>query len=263
MATPQAPQSATLPPPAAGAPEPHRLSTGYGLSWWSEGWRVFAAAPGTWIALVLIFFVLMFVLALIPFIGWLAHVLLFPVFAGGVMLGCDALARGEPLRVGHLFDGFGSARFGSLVILGLVMLAAGIVLSFVVVVVIFLTLGVAGLSTLTTLTDPANLDIHALYALGAALMIVFVVAFIGTGIIAMAFWFAPALVALDHEEPVTALRKSFVASLRNLDAMVVYGLIYIALSIVATIPLLLGWLVLAPMIFGSIYAGWRTIFARP
>jgi uncharacterized membrane protein len=44
--------------------------------------------------------------------------------------------------------------------------------------------------------------------------------------------------------------------------MVVYGLIYIALSIVATLPFLLGWLVLAPMIFGSVYAGWRTIFAR-
>jgi hypothetical protein len=81
------------------------------------------------------------------------------------------------------------------------MLAAGIVLSFVVVVVIFLTLGVAGLNTLTTLSDPASVDIHALFALGAALMIVFVVAFIGTGVIAMAFWFAPALVALDHEEP--------------------------------------------------------------
>ena len=261
MATPQAPQSATLSPPASGSPEPRRLSAGYGMAWWSEGWRVFAAAPGTWIGTVLIFFVLMFVMVLVPLIGGVAQTLLFPVFWGGLMLGCNALARGEPLRVAHLFDGFGSGRFGSLVILGLVMLAAGIVLALIVVTVGFMTIGIAGLSTLASLTDPASIDLNALYALGAALLVVFVVAFIGFGLIAMAYWFAPALVVLNGEEPVSALRKSFVASLRNLDAMVIYGLIYIGLALVATLMLGLGWLVLGPMIIGSCYAGWRTIFA--
>jgi uncharacterized membrane protein len=260
MATPQAPESAALPPLPSPAPEPRRLSAGYGASWWGEGWRVFAASPGIWIGIVVVFFLLMFVMLLVPLIGSLAQTLLFPVFWGGTMLGCHALARGQPLRFGNLFDGFASGSFGPLVILGLVMLAAGIVLSLIVVIVAFFTIGIAGLATLASLADPATVDVGALYALGWALLIVFAVAFIGFGLIAMAYWFAPALVVLNGEEPVTALRKSFVASLRNLDAMVIYGLIYMALALVATLMLGLGWLVLGPMIIGSCYAGWRTVF---
>jgi uncharacterized membrane protein len=102
-------------------------------------------------------------------------------------------------------------------------------------------------------------------ALASAGMAIFVVAMIGLLIallVAMAYWFAPALVVLNGEQPVEALRKSFAASSRNLGAFLLYGLIYIGLAIVATIPMGLGWLVLGPMLVGSCYAGWRTIFGR-
>ena len=81
-------------------------------------------------------------------------------------------------------------------------------------------------------------------------------------LVAMAYWFEPALVVLNGEPPVAALQKSFAASWRNIGAFLLYGLIYIGLAIVATIPMGLGWLVLGPMLVGSCYAGWRTIFAR-
>ena len=155
MATPMPPQSVPLTPANSPAPEPRKLPAGYGASWWGEGWRVFSAAPGTWIALVVILLVLMFLMLLVPIVGGLAQSLLMPVFGGGVMLGCHALARGEPLRIGHLFDGFGgSGRFGSLVIIGLVMLAASIVLGLICLAVIFATIGIAGLTALASLADP-------------------------------------------------------------------------------------------------------------
>ncbi|HTI48386.1 MAG TPA: BPSS1780 family membrane protein [Casimicrobiaceae bacterium] len=259
MATPQPPQS-SVPPVSATAPEPRHLASGYGASWWGEGWRIFAAAPGTWIGITLILLVLMFLMVIVPIIGHIAQTLLLPVFAGGVILGCHALARGEPLRVGHLFDGFGSGRFGALIVLGLVMLAAGIVLSVICAMIVVLAVGFGGFAALASL-DPTNLDLRVLTSLGVGFLIVFLVALIGVALIAMAYWFAPALVVLNNEEPLRALSKSFVASWRNLGAMAIYGIIYIGLAIVATIPLGLGWLVLAPMLIGSCYAGWRTIFA--
>jgi uncharacterized membrane protein len=262
MTAPPAHDAASAATGTAGVPEPRRLGARYGASWWAEGWRVFAAAPGAWIVITIVFVLVMIALLYVPIIGPIAQTVLLPVFAGGVMLGCNALALGQPLRVAHLFDGFRSSRLGSLVILGLVMLAAGIVLGLIVVTVIFMTVGVAGLGTLSTLTDPAAIDLDALWALGiASLLIVFAVAFVGVALIAMAYWFAPALVAIHGEEPVTALRKSFTACVRNLDAMVIYGLIHLVLSIVATITFGLGWLVVGPMVIGSCYAGWRTIFA--
>ena len=45
-------------------------------------------------------------------------------------------------------------------------------------------------------------------------------------------------------------------------AFTVYALVYLGLAIVASIPFGLGWLVLGPMVVGSCYAGWRTIFGR-
>jgi len=40
----------------------------------------------------------------------------------------------------------------------------------------------------------------------------------------------------------------------------VYGLVYIGLAILASIPFGLGWLVLGPMLVGSCYASWRQVF---
>lgn len=259
MATPQPPQ-APAPPAPAGAPEPRHLSAGYGVSWWGEGWRVFTAAPGTWIGITVILLVVMFLLFLVPLIGHLAQTLLLPVFAGGVMLGCNALARGEPLRVGHLFDGFAAGRFGPLLILGVIWLAAGIVLAVIAGFIVVVTIGVSGFAALARI-DPTHLDLQVLYSLGVGVMLVALVMLIGLALIGMAYWFAPALVVLNGEEPLRALSRSFAASWRNLGALAIYGLIYIGLAIVATIPFGLGWLVLAPIIVGSCYAGWRTIFA--
>jgi uncharacterized membrane protein len=209
---------------------------------------------------VIVLFVLMFLLVLIPVIGGIAQTLLMPVFGGGVMLGCHALARGEPLRLAHLFDGFGAGRFGPLVIIGLVVLAAAIVLGLVVAAVAFASIGIAGLTALAALTDPTQIDVGTLTSFGLSLLLVMLIGLIGASLIAMAYWFAPALVVLQGEEPIAAMRRSFGACWRNLGAFLVYGVIYIALATVATIPFGLGWLVLAPMIAGSCYASWRTVF---
>lgn len=261
MATPAAPQPAAPGTGAARPPEPRHLPAGYGASWWGEGWRVFAASPLVWLGLVVVLLVLMFLLVLIPVIGGIAQTLLMPVFGGGVMLGCHALARGEPLRLSHLFDGFGAGRFGPLVIIGLVVLAAAIVLGLVVAAVAFASIGIAGLTALAALTDPTQIDVGTLTSFGLSLLLVMLIGLIGASLIAMAYWFAPALVVLQGEEPIAAMRRSFGACWRNLGAFLVYGVIYIALAMVATIPFGLGWLVLAPMIAGSCYASWRTVFA--
>ena len=104
---------------------------------------------------------------------------------------------------------------------------------------------------------------RVLNAMGMGFIVLLLIALAGGFLIAMAFWFAPALVALSGEEPFVALQKSFSACWINFVPFLVYGLIYIALAIVASIPFGLGWLVLAPMIAASVYAGWRQIFSAP
>jgi uncharacterized membrane protein len=79
----------------------------------------------------------------------------------------------------------------------------------------------------------------------------------------MAFWFAPALIVLRGEEPFAAMKASFNACLRNIPPFLVYGLVGLLFAILATIPLGLGWFVLAPVYVATIYASYKDIFGEP
>jgi uncharacterized membrane protein len=244
------------------APPPRLLPAGDGAAWWGESWRIFCAAPLAWIGIFVVFVVLSWLIMKIPIIGSPAHAVLTPVFAGGVMLGCHALAGGKPLSVGHLFEGFRGDHVAPLLTLGLLWLAMLIGVAVLVVGTAFLALGIAGVAALVNF---ASSPIDYYFALTTAGMWIAIIALIALTLLflaAMAYWFAPALVVLNGEPPLSALSKSFTASWRNFGAFLVYGLIYIGLAIAATIPLMLGWFVLGPMLVGSCYAGWRTIFGK-
>jgi uncharacterized membrane protein len=254
----------TLPGTAATKPprparEPRRLPAGQGVAFWSEAWRIFLAAPLVWILILVIYVCISIVLALIPVIGSLAHTILTPVFVGGMMLGCHALARGEPLEISHLFAGFKDGRFGPLAVLGLIMLALAIVLGILVVAAAFVTIGMSGMGALMDLSNPRALATIA--GAGIGIMFLVLIGLLGAMLIWMAIWFAPAQVAIDGLEPVAAIKASFDACMANLVPFLIYGLVYIGLAIVATIPFGLGWFVLAPMMVASCYASWRQIFA--
>jgi hypothetical protein len=254
-------ESPPLPGPSTsgllGPREPRHLPPGAGVSFWSEAWRIFGASPGGWIVILVVYVLISIGLAIIPVVGNLAHLVLTPVFIGGVMLGCHALARGEPLSVGHLFEGFKGGRFGPLIVLGLMLLAIGIVFGIVMFFGCLMAFGMSGLSALAGETDPLRM----ISAMGTGFLLLLLIALAIGLLIAMAFWFAPALVVLNGEEPLPALQKSFAACWTNFVPFLIYGLISFALAIVASIPFGLGWLVLAPMIAGSCYAGWRQIFS--
>jgi hypothetical protein len=256
---PARPMPSSPTPPGPGRREPRSLSAGQGAAWWSEGWQVFMAAPGTWIGIVVVLFLISLALAFIPIIGSLAQSALMPVFAGGIALGCHALAKGRPLTVGTLFDGFSGGRFMPLFIIGLLYLAAVIVMAILVVV---LMLGVAGGAGLfSALSGDPTVFLAGIYnSLGLSTLVIVPLALIVGVAILMAYWFAPALVVLNGEEPIAALGKSLRASWINLGAMAVYGLIFIGLAIVASIPFGLGWIVLGPVLAGSWYASWRETF---
>jgi len=76
----------------------------------------------------------------------------------------------------------------------------------------------------------------------------------------MALWFAPALVYFNGMPPVEALKASFGACAKNTLPFLVYGLIVLILTFFAALPLFLGFLVLLPVIAGSIYVSYRDIF---
>jgi len=244
--------------PPVGGPEPRSVAAERGASWWSEAWRLFTPGVGMWILAIVILFVLNIGLNLIPVVGPLASQILFPVFAGGLMLGCRAVDRGNPLTLAHLFAGF-SQRTGPLLVVGVIYTVLVIAVVVVVAVLLFLFFGAAVVGALAAAGDPSRLGL----ALGSMYFALLVGALLFLALylpVVMAAWFAPALVMLAGTEPLAAMKLSFSGCLKNIVPFLLYGLIGLLLAIVASIPLGLGWLVLAPVLTATIYASYCDIF---
>ena len=121
------------------------------------------AAPGTWIGLVVVLMLLMAALTIVPLLGTLAQSVLMPVFAGGIALGCHSLAKDVRHRRGAVRRSGG--RFLPLLIVGLIYLAAMVVLWVVVVVVLLGVAGGAGLFSALS-GDPSQMGMALLGSLG-------------------------------------------------------------------------------------------------
>jgi hypothetical protein len=225
------------------------LEAARGWAWIAEGFQLFKRKPGTWILITVIFLVIFIGLTLIPVVGTLASWALYPVFAGGIMLGCHSLAQQGELEVGHLFAGFKN-RAGDLVVIGLFSIVALII----AMIPMILALGAGAFFGFMS-ADP-----EALAAIGPGVVIGGLIT-MGLAVpVYMALWFAPALVVLREMPLIEALKQSFRGCLRNVVPFLVYGIVAMVLSMIAVIPLLLGLLVLIPVIMASVYVAFRDIF---
>ena len=226
---------------------------GRGLDWVTEGFALFRLNPLIWIVNLILFLAMFTLLSVLPFIGAVASLLLQPVLIGGILLGCRALEQGRELLVEHLFAGF-RENTQALLMVGLISGAAYLLVGLVMFLVVG---GAIGLGALAGLTEQPDL------ALGGAMLGLLFSGLIGLALtvpIAMATWFAPALVVFDHMLAWDAMKTSFSACLSNMLPFLLYGIIALVLTGLAMIPFGLGLLVLLPTLFASVYAGYRDIF---
>jgi len=246
------------------APASRSVPAGRGVAWWIEGWRLFTPSVGTWLLIALVLCVLVFVagaVTLIPVVGQLAGLaaeVLWPVLIGGLMLGCRAIDRGNPLLVAHLFAGF-SQRTRSLVIAGAIYTGLLMLITLAIAAMMIAIFGVAIVGVLTGNADPSQMGIAYSSAVVAVLLgfLFFLLLLLP---LLMAIWFAPALIMLGGAEATTAMKTSFAGCLHNVVPFLVYGLVGIVLAIVASIPFGLGWFVLAPVTIASVYASYCDIY---
>jgi len=203
-----------------------------------------------WIGLTVVALIIMIVLGIIPLVGSLALAVLGPVFAGGVMIGCRALSEGGELEFAHLFAGFRD-KFGALAAVGALNLAAQIVIMLVVTLI-------TGASMFAMFAGGGGEVRNPGAAMGLLLAVLIMLALMVP--VWMAVWFAPALVALNGRGAVEALKESFSGSLKNIVPFLLYGVVLMIASVVAAIPLGLGYLVLVPVIIGSLYTSYRDIY---
>jgi uncharacterized membrane protein len=233
--------------------EPLRLEANQGWQWIKKGYGLFMKAPLLWIVLLAICFVAAAGISAVPVIGEPLVSLLMPVVVIGLMAGCRSLELGDELELAHLFSGF-QRHTSHLITLG----GIALVSQYLIFGVMMMVGGATLVGIMMNNHSPAAPEViqQAVAGAGAAVMIGITL----FSVLLMSMQFAPMLVFFHNIAPVAAMKLSLRAFTRNVGAMFVYGMAFLLLAILASIPMMLGWLVLMPIVFTSLYASFCDIF---
>lgn len=231
--------------------EPKTVDAGRSRAWLSCGWRIFMRSPLWWIALGIAFLAILFVLSQIPFLGVAAASLLAPVLSAGLLCAAREADAGRALAFTHLFQGFTEpGRLRPLLALGGVALAGAVVSGLLT----FLIVGPEVLRKMMAVEGMAHGALPEGMALAASVVLAVELP------VATALFYAVPLVMFGGFAPGAALRSSMAVSLRNFLPLLVFSALYAVLAVLATIPLLLGWIVLLPVSVGMLYCSFKDLY---
>ena len=207
--------------------------------------------PGLWVVLGAITLIIAVALFLLPVIGKLALSLLMPVFVAGLLYAAREADAGGALDVAHLFQGFREKdRLTPLLALGGIALAGTIVS-------LALLIRIGGGSMLAMMAGGQREMMggesrrrHAPRAAGRA-----------GGAVASGVG-ADVRRAAGHVprragQPGHGQQPA--RHLRNIPPLLVSGVFYLFVAVLATIPFLLGWLVLLPVSVGMLYRSYKDL----
>jgi uncharacterized membrane protein len=258
---PYAPPQADLTPPMFDLDEddlrePRSVPAGHGWSWIAEAWPLFREEPLAWIGAVVLFYLIVFGVSLVPFIGGIASALLGPMLSAGLMMGAHSQFRGDGFTVSHLFAGV-SARPGPLALIGLMYLLYAVGMGIIMAIGLIAMSASSGLAMESGAFDPSSLDS---VMSGTMLMLLVLFVLLLAMPLAMAMFFAPGLVALNDVPLMRSFKLSFRACLKNILSFLVFGLVAIVMVIAGILPFGLGLLLVLPILAISIYLAYRDIF---
>jgi len=228
--------------------EPQSVPMGRGLTWLGEGFRFFWKNPGAWIAITIVYFLIMMFSSFVPF----ATYILQPILAGGLMLGLYAQDRGGAFEFNHLFEGF-SNQTDKLAVFGAVLLGIAIALSIVFAILFFVGIVAAFAS-------------HEANSSNLFVLIIILIATPITIIVFMLYgaliWFGPPLIVLHKLSVADAFKMSLLALKRNIGAFIIFTIVATILMFLSIFTLYLALFIIWPMLFGATYASWKDIFTQ-
>jgi hypothetical protein len=231
-----------------------RVPFGHGWRWIAQAFALFRRNPLIWIVLNLVLLLIVLSADMLPVIGLYLVYLLTPLFLAGLMTACRDADAGQEIEIAHLFAGF-RQNASQLVTVGGVYLVGNVAIAGVAMYVGGTELG----EVMQAAAEGAPERIEPEVANKAATAVLLAAALFVP--LAMAVWFAPALVILDRVPAPRALVLSMRACLANLLPFLLYGALMSALLLAALLPLFVGLAVWMPVAVISAYTSYRDVFA--
>jgi len=257
-------------------------SAGRGWAWIVDAWKLVLQQLWLWIGIMLLMSMMLFAVALIPFVGAILQVLFWPVLVAGIVIGCAALDRGEKLELNHLFAGFQQST-GTLIGVGALSLLGTLFVMLIVAVI----MGASLFTVMAGVEDPT--------LVGTAVLLSFLLFLALLLPVIMATWFAPPLVVFHDLGALESIKASFFGCLKNIVPFLIYSVVIIVFMLGAAavgfgifaaiglgtmmannpafavvggiavffVVMLVLSLLLGPVVFASVYTAYRDIYFKP
>ncbi|GEM_PF-3652644 len=224
-----------------------------GISWFGDAWGLFRPDVGIWLAATVGYFILNWIIMLLPLSSIISS-MLSPFLFFGFYTMADVAAQGGKNPLENLLVGFKDERLrNAAFVLG------GVNVAFLLVCacVVFVSLGSAGASALFA----GTLDLNVLVGMIAASFVIIIILIPLSFIFFLATLYATPLVLLARLNPIEALKESLAASFKNTMPLTIFGLTWILLAFFSTLTFGIGFIVLFPLTILATYASYKDIFS--
>lgn len=237
--------------------QPKQARTG-ALAWYKSGWQWFMANPVIWILLIVTYFIILVALQLIPLVGSLIGAVLWPGLSAGLLIAAKKSSQGVSISINDLFSALAnpSTRPG-LLHLGSISLAVALLSG----VAIF-TIGSETLMSALSQPNPAEISDESMAIVQSQLPVIMGIMLLISALTAVLFMYAVPLVTFEGVPAFEAIKASVWASIVNLLPLFVFGLLYLAFAMLASLPFMLGFLILMPVTICAWYASYVDIFGH-
>lgn len=223
--------------------------------WLGAGWYAFKTSLGSWLALSIIFLVVLMLLGMLPFIGIFLIAFFMPFLLTGLLVTAHKSLTGSLAQVEDVLLGFNDLRFRKpLLILG----GASVIGTLLVFISLYPLTGEILKAMYLPQSNARVAETLAAMAEGSPVSLM-----LQTGVILtvmMTFFYATPLVIFENLEPLDAITTSLMACLKNIVPLTLFGCMALALGIFASFMFGLGYLVLIPVVAGANYASFRDVF---
>lgn len=230
------------------------LTLSHPIDWFKSGWTIFINNPLQWVLILVVFFICSLICGLIPLLGSFIFLLISPALIAGIFLATEKSAQGHKIDVSDLFSVIKDASQRTpFFLLGLLSLGLNIAVMLLFAIPL---MGLVGLQQVSSIEGVMSILVGGTGIISIGLIFAFIIIYI------MAMIYAIPLMLFAKQGIKQALILSLKASVSNVLPMFVASIIYFLLIIIAIIPFGLGFFILVPVTFGSLYVSYKDIYSE-
>lgn len=225
------------------------------FAWIGAGWYAFKCNLGAWLALSILFLLVVMLLGMLPFVGIPLIILFVPLLLSGLLVTAHKSLTGSLAQVEDMLLGFNEEHFRK----PLLVLGGAMVVGTILLFATFYPLSGQVLKALYIPGSDAQVA-TGLVELAESSPISLLLQMGVSSVVIMAFFYATPLVVFEGLNPDDAILTSLQACLKNILPLALFATMVVGLGVLATFAFGLGYLVLIPVLTSASYASFRDVF---